>query len=78
MAVTASASAATMDSQIPSTPQISGNTSTAATWNTSVRRKEMAADTSPLFSAVKKEEPKMANPESRKAKEKIKKAWAVS
>ena len=50
---------------------------TAAHWNTSVRRKEIRAEVSPSFSAVKKEEPKMAKPENRKATEKMAKAWAV-
>lgn len=40
--------------QIPLMPRSSGRRSTAASWNTSVRRKEIAADISPLFNAVKK------------------------
>ena len=36
-------------------PRSSGRRSTAASWNTSVRRKEIAADISPLFNAVKTE-----------------------
>ena len=40
----------------PSTPQIMGRMSTAATWKTSVRAKEMRAEVSPSFRAVKKEE----------------------
>lgn len=39
--------------QIPLMPRSSGRRSTAASWNTSVRRKEIAADISPLFNAVK-------------------------
>ena len=70
----ATSSAATMEIQIPSIPQISGKISTAAAWNTRVRRKEMRAEIRPLFSAVKKPEPNMAKPAKRKEKEKILKA----
>ena len=52
----AMASAATTASQMPSTPMISGRVRMDTTWNSSVRRKEMAADTVPLFSAVKNAE----------------------
>ena len=58
-------SAATMDSQIPSSFQMSGKRSTAAIWNTSVRKNEMIAEVSPSPSAVKNDEPKIENPESR-------------
>ena len=50
----AAISAAVTDSQIPSSSRNAGRISTPAHWNTSVRKKEMAADTKPLFSAVKK------------------------
>ena len=65
----ANSSAAEMASQTPSMSKKMGRISTAATWKTSVRRKEMAADTPPLPRAVKKEEPKIANPEKRKETE---------
>ena len=55
----AMASAATTASQMPSTPMMSGRVRMDTTWNSSVRRKEMAADTAPLSSAVKNAEPKM-------------------
>ena len=58
-------SAATIDSQIPSSSQMSGKMSTAAIWNTSVRKNEMSAEVSPSPSAVKNDEPKIENPESR-------------
>ena len=58
-------SAATLDSQIPSSSQMSGKMSTAAIWNTSVRKNEMSAEVSPSPSAVKNDEPKIENPESR-------------
>ena len=51
--------------QIPFMPRIIGRISTAATWNTRVRRKEIAADIPPLLSAVKKDEPKILKPLNR-------------
>ena len=48
--------------QTPSTPKKIGKINTLAIWKTSVRKKEIAAETTPLFKAVKKEEPKMLNP----------------
>ena len=63
---------------MPSTPQNRGKNITAAIWNTKVRRKEIAAETRPLLSAVKKEEPKIANPEKRKEKANIEKACTVT
>lgn len=74
----ANTSAATVDSHIPSTPQINGKVKIAAAWNTKVRRKDMAAEINPLPRAVKKEEPKIAKPEKRKEKEKKKNAREVS
>ena len=60
------ASAAVTASQIPSIPKRSGSRQTAAIWNTSVRKKEIAADTAPLLRAVKKEEAKKLKPHMRK------------
>ena len=74
---TARASAATVESQMPSRPQSNGRISTARHWNTSVRRKEIRAEVNPSFRAVKKEEPKMAIPENRKEKENMAKARTV-
>ena len=56
---TAMNSATTMETQMPSIPHSSGRRMTAALWNTSVRRKEMMAEVTPSFSAVKKLEAKM-------------------
>ena len=70
---TAIISANTTENQIPSTPQKRGKTKTDEIWNTKV----LSAEVSPSFKAVKKEEPKMANPENKKEKEKTEKAWAV-
>lgn len=55
-----------MAAQMPSMPQKIGKISTAATWNTTVLRKEIVADTIPLLRAVKNEEPKILNPQSKK------------
>ena len=76
-AIAAISSATTMDIQIPSTPHTSGKSKIAAIWKTSVRRKEIAADTGPLFRAVKKPEPKIAKPAKRKEKENIRKPLRV-
>ena len=54
---------------MPSSFQISGRISIAAVWKTSVRRKEIIAETPPLLSAVKKDEVKMLKPASRNANE---------
>ena len=50
------ASAAMIAPQIPSNPNIKGSSMTAASWNTSVRRKEISAEMRPLLRAVKKED----------------------
>ena len=49
-------SAATIEYQMPSSFKIRGTVNTDATWNTRVLIKEITADTSPLFNAVKKDE----------------------
>ncbi len=74
---TAKNSARTMDTQIPSLPINNGRIKTAATWNTSVRRNDMIADTGPLFRAVKKDEVQIPKPENRKENEYTKKALNV-
>lgn len=50
-------SAKRTDDQIPSIAKKTGRIRTALIWNTSVRKKEIRADKSPLFKAVKNEEP---------------------
>ena len=70
-------SATTTESQIPSRPISLGNKITAAIWKTMVRKKDIIAETRPLFSAVKKDDPKIANPAKRKENEKMKKAFTV-
>ena len=59
------ASAMTMDHQIPFTPKINGIKITQINWKPIVRIKEIKADISPLFKAVKKEEPKIEKPQNR-------------
>ena len=67
----AASSATTMDIQIPSSSNTSGNSITAAIWKTSVLKNDMSAEIRPLLSAVKNDEPKMANPAKRKLNEKM-------
>ncbi len=58
-------SATVTDSQIPLTPMIAGSISTDEVSNTSVRRKLMRAEMTPLFKAVKKALPYIENPMKR-------------
>ena len=75
--MTAMTSAITMEDQMPFTFQKRGRIRTAAIWNTSVLKKDIDAEISPSFNAVKKDELKMANPEKRNEKEKMEKACRV-
>ena len=54
------------DHHMESPQIIPGNRITARSWNTRVRRKEMIAETSPLFRAVKNPEEKILSPARRK------------
>ena len=54
-----------------------GKNKTAATWNNSVRIKEIIADTSPLFKAVKKDDAKILAPANKNPNEKMKKPRTV-
>lgn len=56
-------SATVTDSHIAELEKIAGNTNMHAIWKTNVLRKDMAALTGPLFSAVKNAEPNTLNPE---------------
>lgn len=56
---------------MPSIPRNTGKIKTAAIWHTSVRKNEINAEINPLFSAVKKDEPKIGTPAKRNEKEKI-------
>lgn len=69
MTASAIKSDATTENQMSFKPQIKGKINTAAIWKTRVRRKEIKAETSPLFNAVKKEEPYIDMPAKRNAKE---------
>ena len=57
-----------MESQIPSIPKRIGGVRTTIIWKTRVRRKEMQAETAPLFKAVKKAEPHTLKPIGRNAR----------
>ena len=48
--------------QIPLIPNNAGSKSSMIIWKTRVRRKEIAADITPLLNAVKKEEPNILKP----------------
>ena len=74
---TASTSATTSDSHIPLVSHIRGSINIAASWNTNVLKKDMTAEVTPSFSAVKKDEPYMAKPENKKEKENITKPSKV-
>ena len=67
--ITDASSARLMDAHIPDAPMIKGKTMIAPTSNTSVRKKEIAADMVPLLSEVKNEDPKIEKPMSKNAKE---------
>ena len=62
-----SASATITENHTPSSgmPKSIGKRITVDVWNTSVRKKEMIADTAPLLSAVKNDEPKIPKPQKR-------------
>ena len=74
----AKTSATVMAYQMPSTSKISGRMSTEAVWNTSVRRKEIAAEINPFPSAVKNDEAKILKPANKTANENSRNAWQVS
>lgn len=70
-------SATLMAHQIPSTSKKTGRIRTEEVWKIRVRKKEIAADTAPLFKAVKKEEEKIFRPARRKGQENSRNAWLV-
>lgn len=74
----AQSSATVIANQIPSISKKMGRINTQEVWNTSVRKKDMAAEIAPLLSAVKKEEAKMLKPARIKEKEKSRNAWLVN
>lgn len=58
-------SATTTQNQIAFAPKIRGRARINTTWKTSVLKNEIIAEITPLFSAVKNDEPKMLNPANR-------------
>ena len=64
--INAQTSATTTAHHIPFTPNIIGIIITAADWKTSVLKNDIAAETPPLLSAVKKPDAKMLKPHKRK------------
>ena len=65
------------DHQMESPPIRDGNSSTARSWKTRVRRKEMMAETSPLLRAVKNPEANILSPARRKVGAKSRRARVV-
>ena len=76
-AIVASISDATIENQIPFMPKIKGKIIIHTIWKTSVRINEIAADTKPLLSAVKKDEPKNEIPQNKNENENIVNALIV-
>lgn len=70
-------SATVMAHQIPSIPNSSGKMRTDSIWKTKVRRKEIVAEITPLFNAVKKADAKMFKPDKINANEKMRNACVV-
>ena len=75
--IQAQISATVIASQIPSRPKIIGRSNTDAIWNMRVRKKDIAAEIPPLFSAVKNADANIFNPVRMKAKENTLKACLV-
>ena len=75
--ISANTSAIVTDHHIPSSSQINGIISTAAILKMKVRRNDIAADTPPLFRAVKKDEANIVKPLNMNASENILKACFV-
>ena len=62
LTISANNSANSTETQIPSNFQISGNAKIMRIWKTKVLKKEIIAETTPSFSAVKNDELKMLIP----------------
>lgn len=76
--IQAQISATVIASQIPSRPKMIGRSNTDAIWNTRVRKKDIAAEITPLFNAVKNADAKIFKPVRMKAKENTLKACRVN
>ena len=74
----ASISDATTDHQTPSRPQNIGITLTVPHWKMTVRAKEIIAELTPSFSAVKKDGAKILNPEKIKLRANTRNPCSVS
>ena len=75
--IRASISEISMEYHIPSSSKRMGKRSTPRSWYTRVLIKDSAADTGPLFRAVKNEDVNIQKPESKKESEKILKPRTV-
>ena len=62
LTINANTSAKITAIQIPFNPQISGSINIIAIWKISVLKNEIAAETTPLFNAVKNEDAKILIP----------------
>ena len=62
LTITAKISATTIESHKPSNSRINGKVNIITIWNTSVLKNDIAADTNPLFKAVKNDDAKIFNP----------------
>ena len=71
------ASAATTESQIPSMPSSNGKREINIIWKNNVRIKEMIADVTPSFNAVKNPDEKMQKPHKPKERPYNLNPWAV-
>ena len=58
-----------IDHQIEDGPKNKGKINTKTIWNTRVLKREINADIVPLFNAVKKQELKIENPQTKKVNE---------
>lgn len=62
LTVKANISASTTASQTPLSPNIAGSINIIAIWKSSVLKKDIIAETSPLFNAVKNDDAKILKP----------------
>ena len=62
LTIIAKISATTTESQIPFIPHIAGRRNIITTWKSNVLKKDITADTTPLFKAVKNADANILNP----------------
>ena len=70
-------SATTIDNQIPLTSKINGNNNIDVIWNNKVLKKEINAEVTPSFNAVKNPDVKMLIPANKKQNDEINIAFFV-